>query len=123
MIPMVESDNRSIKVIVKMANPGGELRSGMFAKGEIQVRVESGAVVIPRSALMVEQDQSTEGSVFIVTGGKAQRRAVQVGGARQDRLWIQRGLVRGDQVIIDIGPSLKDGQAVVYRQNRSAGEQ
>jgi RND family efflux transporter MFP subunit len=120
--PMVESDNRSIKVIVKIANPGGELRSGMFALGEIALRVEGKAVVIPRSALMVEQDQANAGSVFVVSGGRALRRTVQVGGVRKDLLWIQQGLSQGDQVIVDIGPSLKDGAAVRIVADRPAGE-
>jgi membrane fusion protein (multidrug efflux system) len=121
--PMVESDNRSIKVIVKIANPGGELRSGMFARGEIEVRVESKAIVIPRSALMVEQEQSASGSVYLVANGRALRRAVQVGGVRQDLLWIQQGLAAGDQVIVDIGPQLKDGAAVRVLADRSNGGQ
>jgi len=120
--PMVEADNRSIKVILKIANPGGELRSGMFARGDIQVRIEKDACVIPRSAFVVEQEQATEGSVFVVAGGKAQRRTVQVGGARKDLLWISRGLVQGDLVIIDIGPSLRDGRAVRIGQDHPAGE-
>jgi RND family efflux transporter MFP subunit len=121
--PMVESDNRSIKVIVKIANPGGELRSGMFASGEIEVRTANRAIVIPRSALLAEQEQSTAGSVFVVAGGRAVRRAVQVGGVRQDQLWIQQGLTEGDQVIVDIGPSIKDGAAVRVAPDRPAGGQ
>ncbi len=121
--PMVEADNRSIKVIVKIANLGGELRSGMFARGEIEVRVASKAIVIPRSALVVEQEQATAGSVFVVSGGRALRRQVQVGGIRQDLLWIQRGLAEGDQVVVDIGPSLKDGAAVRVVPDRTAGGQ
>jgi len=116
--PMVESDNRSIEVLVKIGNPGGELRSGMFALGEIEVRVESKAIVIPRSALMVEQEQSDTGNVFIVSDGRALRRAVQVGGARKDLLWIRHGLAENDQVIVDIGPSLKDGTAVRIAADR-----
>ncbi|MBZ5496670.1 MAG: efflux RND transporter periplasmic adaptor subunit [Acidobacteriia bacterium] len=121
--PMVESDNRSVKVIVKIANPGGELRSGMFARGEIEVRIESKAIVIPRSALVVGQEQSSSGRVYVVSGGRALQREVQVGGVRQDQLWIQRGLAEGDQVIVDIGPSLKDGVPVRAIPDRSAGEQ
>jgi membrane fusion protein, multidrug efflux system len=120
--PMVEADNRSIKVILKIANPGGELRSGMFARGEIRTRIEKNAVVIPRSAFVVEQEQATEGSVFVVAGGKAQRRQVQLGGALKDRLWITKGLAQGDQVIIDIGPALQDGRAVRVEPARSAEE-
>lgn len=110
--PMVEAENRSVKVIVNISNPNGELRSGMFARGDIEVRTESKALVIPRSALMVEQEQSSSGSVYLVVNGRAVRRAIQVGGVRQDQLWIQSGLAAGDQVIVDIGPALKDGAAV-----------
>ncbi len=119
--PMVESDNRSIKVIVKIENPGGELKSGMFARGEIEVRVENKAIIIPRSALMVEQEQSSSGSVYLVANGRAQRRAVQVGGVRQDLLWIQQGLAAGDQIIVEIGPQLKDGAAVRVQADRPDG--
>jgi RND family efflux transporter MFP subunit len=121
--PMVESDNRSIKVLVKIVNPAGELRSGMFALGEIEVRLQVKAIVIPRSALIVEQDQSTAGSVFVVSGGRALRRNVQVGGIRKDLLWIQHGLAAGDQVVVDIGPALKDGAAVRVVPERPIGGQ
>jgi membrane fusion protein (multidrug efflux system) len=121
--PMVESDNRSIEVIVQIGNLGGELRSGMFALGEIEVRVESKAIVIPRSALMVDQEQSDTGNVFIVSDGRALQRAVQVGGSRKDLLWIRHGLKDNDQVIVDIGPSLKDGTAVRIAADRETGGQ
>jgi RND family efflux transporter MFP subunit len=117
----VSAINPIIKVIVKIVNPGGELRSGMFTRGEIAVRVESKAIVIPRSALFVEQEQSASGSVFVVLNGQAVRRSVRVGGVRQDQLWIQQGLAQGDQVIVDIGPSMKDGAAVRVVSDRSAG--
>jgi membrane fusion protein (multidrug efflux system) len=121
--PMVESDNRSIEVLVKIGNPGGELRSGMFALGEIETRVESKAIAIPRSALIVEQEQSDAGNVFIVSDGRARRRSVQVGGSRKDLIWIRRGLAEGDRVIVDIGPSLKDGTAVRIAEDRATGRQ
>ena len=60
-------------------------------------------------------------SVFIVSDGRALRRAVQVGGVRKDLLWIRHGLAEGDQVIVDIGPSLKDGTAVRIAADRATG--
>jgi membrane fusion protein, multidrug efflux system len=120
--PMVEADNRSIRVILKIANHGGELRSGMYARGEIRVGMEKNAVVIPRSAFLVEQEQASSGSVFVVAGGKVQRRPVQLGGSRNNLLWIVKGLAPEDQVVIDIGPSLRDGQAVRVRERRAAEE-
>lgn len=110
--PMIEADNRSVKVKVRMANPGGQLRSGMYARGDIEVRREPRALVVLRSALVAEKEEASSGSVFVVKGGKANRRTVQVGGIQQDRVWVMQGLQQGELVIEEIGPALREGSAV-----------
>jgi RND family efflux transporter MFP subunit len=110
--PVVEADNRSIKVKLRMANPGAMLRTGMYARGEIQVRRETKALVVPRSALLAEREESSSGSVYVIQEGKALRRAIQLGGIQQDRVWVLQGLQQGELVIEEIGPSLKEGSAV-----------
>jgi membrane fusion protein (multidrug efflux system) len=110
--PIIEADNRSVKVKVRISNTGGELRSGMYARGEIEVRREPSALVVPRSALIAEKEESSSGSVFVVKDGKAIRRSVRVGGIQQDRIWVLQGLRQGELVIEEIGPALKDGSAV-----------
>jgi len=120
--PVVESDNRSIKVLLRMANPGGALRAGMYARGEIVVRREAGALTVPRTALITSQEESDVGQVFVVTGGHASRKNVRIGGVRQDRVWIRQGLQDGDVVVVEIGPTLKEGLAVrVAGENGSQG--
>ena len=42
--PEIESENRSVKVQLKIANPRGELRSGMYARGEIITGREASAL-------------------------------------------------------------------------------
>ena len=110
--PVVESDNRSIKVLLRMTNPGSALRAGMYARGQIEVRRESGALIIPRTALITAQEESAAGRVFIVDGGRVTRREVQIGSVRDDRVWIRQGLRDGEVVVVEIGPSLKEGLAV-----------
>ncbi len=110
--PVVESDNRSIKVVLRMANAGGALRAGMYARGEITIRREHGALIIPRTALMAAQDESGAGQVFVVTEGRAGRRDVQIGSIQQDRVWVRQGLREGEVVVVEVGPSLKEGLAV-----------
>ncbi|HYK87660.1 MAG TPA: efflux RND transporter periplasmic adaptor subunit [Acidobacteriota bacterium] len=110
--PMVEADNRSVRVKVRMSNAGGELRSGMYARGEIEIRHERNALVVPRSALLSEKEESSAGSVFVIKDGKAARRPVQIGGIQQDQVWVIRGLRQGELVIEEIGPALKEGSAV-----------
>ncbi len=109
--PIVESDSRSVKVDVSVPNPGGELLSGMYARGVVDVRTQTGAAVIPRSALMVDSEESS-GSVYVIENGKARKRNIRVGGTQQDRIWVQEGLQEGEWVIIEIGPNLKDGTSV-----------
>jgi membrane fusion protein, multidrug efflux system len=110
--PAVESDNRSVKLKLKIANPGGELRSGMYARGEIITGRESKAMVIPRDALIPEKEGSEDASVFVVREGKAHRIRIRMGSAQQESVWVKQGLSSGELVITEIGPSLKEGVAV-----------
>jgi len=110
--PVIESESRAVRLIVKIANPGEELRSGMFAGGDIEVRRQAGALVIPRSAFMANQSGRTSGSVYVVEGGFARRRAAEVVDSRRDALWVRNGVNAGELVIVEIGPALKDGSAV-----------
>ncbi len=120
--PAVESDNRSIKVVLRMADPKRELRAGMYARGEIVVRREPGALIIPRTALMTEKEEASAGRVFVVVDGRVCRKEVQIGSIQQDRVWVRQGLQEGDVVVIEIGPALKDGLAVrVAPKNNTQG--
>jgi len=110
--PTIESDNRSVKLLLTIANPGGELRSGMYARGEITTGRQENALVIPRDSLIPEKEQTDTASVFVVKEGKAHRVQVQIGGSQQDQVWIRQGLNDGDILITEIGPSLKEGTAV-----------
>lgn len=120
--PMVAADNRSISVIVRISNPRGELRSGMYAQGEIQVARQPAALVISRSALITEAQESGSGSVYVVEGGKASRRQVVLGGLQRDRVWIREGLREGQLVVSEIGPALQDGTAVQLQTSTPARE-
>jgi RND family efflux transporter MFP subunit len=110
--PAIQSDNRSVKVNLKIANPGGVLRSGMYARGEIVTGRENAALVILRDALIPQEEASARGGVFVVKEGKAHRVDIEIGGSRQDRVWVRQGLSEGDMVITEIGPSLKEGTPV-----------
>jgi membrane fusion protein (multidrug efflux system) len=106
--PVIESDNRSVKIKLRIDNSGGELRTGMYAAGEITAGRESQAIVIPRDSLIPEND-ARGAALYLVKDGKAHRVEVEIGGLQQDRAWIRRGLADGDMLITEIGPSLKDG--------------
>jgi membrane fusion protein (multidrug efflux system) len=110
--PTVESDNRSVKVILRIANPGGELRSGMYARGEITTGFKSKALVISRDSLIPEKEGVDDAGVYVVREGKAHQLRVQIGDSQQDQVWVRKGLEEGDLVITEIGPSIKEGAPV-----------
>jgi membrane fusion protein, multidrug efflux system len=114
--PTVESDNRSVVLKLKIANPGGELRGGMYARGEITTGREKNALVIPRDALIPEKEGADTAGIYVVRDGKAHRLDVRIGGAQQERVWVKQGLGVGELVITEIGPSLKEGVSVRAQQ-------
>ena len=107
--PAVESDSRSVKLKLKIGNPGGELRSGMYARGEITTGRSQKAIVIPRDWLIPEKEGADSSGIFVVREGKAHRVDIQIGGSQQDRVWVRQGLAPGELVITEIGPALKEG--------------
>ncbi len=110
--PMVESASRAVKVLVRIVNAGAVLKSGMYARGAIEIRREPAALVVPRSSFTAAADRDTSGHVYVAEGGRAVQRAVTILDSSGDLLRIGEGLREGEKVITEIGPALKDGSAV-----------
>jgi RND family efflux transporter MFP subunit len=101
-------EGRLFRVVIKVPNPDGLLRSGMTAR--IRVRdgaaAESGTVCIPLSALVTivsgngsEINAQTQLGVFVVEGGKAVRRPVKTGDILNSSILITQGLRPGERVV------------------------
>jgi RND family efflux transporter MFP subunit len=114
--PEVESENRSVIVKLKISNPKGELRSGMYARGEIIAHREANALVIPRDSLIAEKDETERASVYVVKEKSAHRVEIMIGDTQIEDVWVRNGLKEGELVISEIGPSLKDGVPVQIAQ-------
>jgi membrane fusion protein (multidrug efflux system) len=89
-----------------IANPGGLLRPGEFARVVLAGAVRPGAIVIPQRAVL----ESPKGKfAYIVNAeSKAEPRPLEVGDWTSDGWVINSGLKPGDKVIVDgvmkIGP-------------------
>lgn len=66
-------------------------------------------VLVPQGA--VRQDAGRD-IVFVVTNGRAERRAVRLGGERAGEREIVSGLAAGERVVLEAPPGLADGTAV-----------
>ena len=105
----VDTVTRTGKVEIRIPNPGGKLKPGMFARMTIVLTERENAVVVPDSALIREQDDVY---VFIVNGGRAEHRRVKLGLSQGEYYELLDGLSVGDTVIIRGQRQLKNGQAV-----------
>ena len=70
------------------------------------------AVDVPRSAIRKDGEQDV---VYVVTDGKAERRAVKVQTTQGDVARLSSGVRDGEQVVI-AGPELADGDAVKVKE-------
>ncbi|MDR1728912.1 MAG: efflux RND transporter periplasmic adaptor subunit [Acidobacteriota bacterium] len=113
--PAVAAASRSAKVILRIGNPGGELRSGMYARGTILTETVPDALVVSRDAL-IPGKEGTAAAVYAVREGRARRVEIELGGTREGWARVLGGLGDGDMVVTEIGPSLKDGSPVKLRQ-------
>jgi RND family efflux transporter MFP subunit len=94
---------------------GGEgLRSGTFARLQLPAGPSSGALSIPRSALVERGDLT---GAFVVEDGRARLRWLAVGEPAGDRIAIRAGLRAGERVV-DAPGALADGASVEVRDGR-----
>lgn len=103
-------DQRSRTGVVKIVPEGeavGKLRPGMFAQVQVEAEKKSGALTIPRSAVL----PGSPPMVVAVQDGAARRVPVQLGVQDREQVEVVSGLKDGDQVVID-AIDLRDGDRV-----------
>jgi RND family efflux transporter MFP subunit len=115
------SEGRLFRVVIKVPNPDGLLRSGMTARIHIgdTPPVKPGTVCIPLSALVTlvsagnsQAGGQTQLGVFVVQNGKAIKRAVETGDILNSSIQITEGLQAGEQVVTSGASFLYDGAPI-----------
>lgn len=104
----IDDVSRSFRVRAVIPNPEGALPAGMFMFLTL-VLSEDEAVTVPEEAVIV---QAAETFVFVVDGGRAERRVVTTGQRQEGQIAILAGLAEGEMVITRGTQSLRDGAAV-----------
>jgi membrane fusion protein (multidrug efflux system) len=114
----VDAATRNISVQATVPNPQEELRSGMFARVEVQMTAAEAQVVLPATAISYA---SYGNSVFIVEKMKdkegheylgVRQQFVKLGANRGDLIAITEGVKPGEQVVSSGVFKLRNGAAV-----------
>jgi membrane fusion protein (multidrug efflux system) len=104
----VDPITRSVTVRAHVPNDKGLVKPGMFLTVEL-TRDQRSALVVPEEALVPEQDRQY---VYVVEGGKAIKREVQIGARRPGSVEVVAGLNRGERVIVEGTVKVRAGGAV-----------
>ena len=104
----VDVSTRSVTVRALLSNEDGALRPGMFLNVSL-ANDERQALVIPEQALTPEAERQY---VYVVDGGKAERREVRIGMRRPGFVEIATGLKAGEHVVVEGTQKVRDGGAV-----------
>jgi HlyD family secretion protein len=86
---------------------------GFRVDARIVVDAHDGALLVPSGALVRD---GAQWRVFVIDGGRARARAVQVRDRNADVAWIDDGLADGETVLLYPGTTIGDGQRVTVRR-------
>jgi multidrug efflux pump subunit AcrA (membrane-fusion protein) len=107
--PSVDSQTNTVAVRVRLANPDGELKAGIFATARIAVEIHQNALVVPQAAIVVEGDETF---VFVPQGDKVEKRKVTVGIRESEQIEIVEGLKDNEKVVTQGAYGLGDGTKI-----------
>ncbi|MCS6954207.1 MAG: efflux RND transporter periplasmic adaptor subunit [Bryobacterales bacterium] len=113
--PAVDPQSRSAKVRIQVLSPGGALKDGMFAQGEVWTEVERRRIVVPSSAVQRSDAAEGEAFVYVISENQAVRRAVRVGRERNREVEILEGLREDELLVAEPGVEIRDGVPVTPR--------
>jgi membrane fusion protein (multidrug efflux system) len=106
---LANAQTRSTRVEILLGNRERLLRSGQIVRVRLRRRILKDAILIPLLAVIPMEDSM---AVYVVNSAQAQRREVQLGIIKGDRVQVLSGLKAGDQLIVAGHRFVAPGQKV-----------
>lgn len=107
--PVVDPMTGTCKVTVGIKDRKNRLRNGMFVRAEIIIDTHADATLVPKSALLYENDLKW---VYLIRDTIAVKQRVKIGFANGNRFEALEGLDPGDQVVVVGQSTLKDSTGI-----------
>jgi RND family efflux transporter MFP subunit len=115
----VESGTATVPVRLGFASPA-TFPVGAPVQVDIEAEQHKGVVLVPAAAIVREGDET---AVFVASGAKAQRRAVEAGLTDGARVEIVSGVKPGEMVIVDGQAGLPDDAAIAVANDTKSTTQ
>jgi membrane fusion protein (multidrug efflux system) len=108
--PVIDPATGTFRVTTQVMDPGKLVKPGLFGRVDILHDIRRGVPVIPRSAVIKEDEQTF---VFVVgEDNSVSRRAIETGYERNGEIEVTEGVIEGDIVVTAGKGSLSDGSKV-----------
>lgn len=104
--PSVDPATNVGSIRIRIANPGHELKLGMFLNAQVPIETHVNALTVPPQSIYHDETGKTQ--VYVVQGDTAKASDVEVGIQTPDRVEILSGVKAGDTVILTGGYGLGD---------------
>ncbi len=112
--PTIDTKNGTFRATLDIDNADNELAPGMFGRFTIAYEEHNDAVVIPVSAVVLEDNETI---VYVVENGSAARRSVQTGIRSGGLVEVLTGLAGNEKIILSGQSQLRDGSRVLASAN------
>lgn len=110
--PSVDEANRSARIVASVQNLDAALKGGLFVRGRIVVSSREHVLQVPREALLDWDVERQTAQLFVVSGDRAEKRAVKTGIGTEDAVEIPSGLAEGEKVVTRGAFALRSGERV-----------
>lgn len=108
--PTIDMNSGTFRATVLIDNEAGHIAPGMFGQFRISYEKHSDALLIPAAALIEEDNDMT---VYVVTDGTVESRAVRIGFEQDGRVEILHGLQEDEEIVVVGHASLKNGSRIL----------
>jgi len=113
---LADQQTRSTRMEITAENKQRLLRSGQIVRARLTRQILRDVIFIPLLAVIPMEDSK---AVYVVNSSEAQRREVELGIIKGDRIQVTRGLAPGDRLIIAGHRFVAPGQKVnVVSENK-----
>ena len=108
--PLVDASSGTVKVTIELESQLSRIAlPGMFVQIKIPIKTSTNALVIPKRAVLIEDDESI---VYQVLNGKAIMTSISLGLSADDVVEVTEGLSYGMEIVVVGQESLRDGAFV-----------
>lgn len=108
--PQVDPQTGTFSVRAEMANPDRILLPGQFTKVRLLLDVREQATIVPRKSIIIEKGGAY---IFVIRrDSTAERRLVELGPEVNNRVIIERGVVKGEWIVVEGYHKLNHGDRV-----------